>query len=216
VFHSVAEVAGVRVIRHAANLGKGAALKTGIESALRDCPALLGIVTMDADGQHRTADVVRIAAMLQEHPDSLILGARAFEGLVPLRSRLGNSVMRHLVRLMVGERLRDTQTGLRAIPARFATSLLELACKGYDFELDMIMEARRNSVAIVEERIETVYEPGNKSSHFNPLVDSAKVYFVLARFCSISLVTAILGNLAFLVAWLFSYVRDSVRTQAAS
>ncbi|MGA3024234.1 MAG: glycosyltransferase [Bryobacteraceae bacterium] len=201
VFDSVAQVAGVRVIRHAVNLGKGAALKSGINLALCDSPALLGVVTVDADGQHKTADVVRVAASLQRHPDSLILGARAFEGRVPLRSRLGNSVTQQVVHLLVGEKLRDTQTGLRAIPARFAASLLGLASNGYDFELDMLVEARRNSVAIVEQQIETVYEPGNKSSHFNPLVDSMKVYFVLVRFCSVSLATALLDNLAFYIAW---------------
>jgi putative flippase GtrA len=131
----------------------------------------------------------------------MILGARGFEGHVPLRSRVGNSITQHVVQLLVGEKLRDTQTGLRGIPASFAGPLLNLSSNGYEFELDMLVAARKSSVAIVEEPIETVYEPGNKSSHFNPLVDSMKIYFVLLRFCSVSLMTALLDNVAFYLAY---------------
>ena len=49
----------------------------------------------------------------------------------------------------------------------------------------------------MEEPIRTIYEAGNPSSHFNPLVDSMKIYFVLLRFASVSLLTALLDNLVF-------------------
>ena len=201
VFQSVAQIAGVRVVSHAINLGKGAALKTGLNLALCEFPGLLGVVTVDADGQHKPADVLRVASRLERSPAALVLGARAFAGTVPLRSRLGNTVTRGVVRLLVGEKLRDTQTGLRGIPVGFATSLLRLPSAGYDFELDMLVAARRQGIAIVEEPIETIYEQGNKSSHFNPLVDSMKIYFVLVRFCSVSLLTALLDNIAFYIAY---------------
>ena len=99
------------------------------------------------------------------------------------------------------QKLRDTQTGLRAIPARFAESLLALSSSGYDFELDMLIAARNGSIGVVEEPIETIYEAGNRSSHFNPLFDSMRIYFVLARFCSVSLLTALLDNIVFYLAW---------------
>jgi putative flippase GtrA len=47
----------------------------------------------------------------------------------------------------------------------------------------------------------TVYEPGNPTSHFNPLVDSLKITFVLLRFSSVSLVTAIIDNTVFILAF---------------
>jgi putative flippase GtrA len=49
----------------------------------------------------------------------------------------------------------------------------------------------------VEEPIRTIYEPGNQSSHFNPIVDSMKIYFILLRFGSVSLLTALLDGLIF-------------------
>jgi hypothetical protein len=53
--------AGVHVLRHAVNLGKGRALKTGFNFILGRFPHLMGVVTPDADGQHRVEDVVRVA-----------------------------------------------------------------------------------------------------------------------------------------------------------
>ena len=201
IFRAVSEMDGVHVLRHAVNLGKGAALKSGMNFALCELAGLVGVVTVDADGQHKPADVLKVAAHLRSHPDSLVLGARRFEGPVPFRSRFGNSVTKRVLQLLVGAKLRDTQTGLRGIPASFAPSLLRLTPSGYDFELDMLVAARRHSIPIVEEPIETVYEPGNKSSHFNPLLDSMRVYFVFVRFCSVSLATAALDNLAFYIVY---------------
>src|SRR5581483_6726674 len=51
----------VRVLRHAINLGKGAALKTGINGILCDYPGTSTVVTADADGQHAADDVVAVA-----------------------------------------------------------------------------------------------------------------------------------------------------------
>src|SRR5205823_1620722 len=80
----------VHVVHHAVNLGKGAALKTGMNYALVHFPDARGVVTADADGQHRPDDILRVAAKLQANPGALVMGVRAFAGEVPLRSRLGN------------------------------------------------------------------------------------------------------------------------------
>jgi glycosyltransferase involved in cell wall biosynthesis len=201
VFEEASLIPVVRVLRHAINLGKGAALKTGINYALCEFPGLLGVVTADADGQHRSEDICKVAARLQEFPSSLILGSRDFENDVPLRSQVGNAVTRHVVHWLLGQKLKDTQTGLRGIPGGFAASLLKLTSSGYDFEIDMLVNAKTHSVSIVEEPIECVYEPGNRSSHFNPVIDSAKIYRVLFRFCSASLLTSFVDNLVFYLVY---------------
>ncbi len=201
IFTDLSRRDGVHVIHHATNQGKGAALKSGIRYALREMPDLLGVVTADADGQHSPHDIRNLGLALSRYPHSLILGSRVFEGKVPFRSRFGNTFTRYVVHLLVGTHLMDTQTGLRAIPAGFAESLLALTSSGYDFELDMLIAARNDSIAIREERIETIYDPGNRSSHFDPLVDSMKIYFVLARFCSVAVATAVLDNIVFYVVY---------------
>ena len=173
---------GVRIVRHAVNLGKGAALKTGMNYALVEFPDLAGIVTADADGQHDPDDVRRVAQRLKEHPEALVLGARTFGGGVPLRSRLGNSITRSVMRIAVGHRLSDTQTGLRAIPRGLMERMLRVSASGYEFELEMLIAAKHLGVEVIEQPIQTIYGEGNPTSHFEPLRDSMRIYFVLLRF----------------------------------
>jgi glycosyltransferase involved in cell wall biosynthesis len=201
IFDRVADLPNVQVLRHAVNLGKGAALKTGIHHALGEFPELTVVVTADADGQHHPADIERVAAVLMKNPDALVLGCRTFDDAVPLRSRFGNILTRRLMQLLVGASLQDTQTGLRGIPAGMFAPLLRVEARGYEFELEMLIAARHLGVRIVEAPIRTIYEPGNQSSHFNPLTDSMKIYFVLLRFSSVSLITAVLDNLVFYFVW---------------
>ena len=200
LFARVAELPGVELLRHATNLGKGAALKTGLNYALCQYPDLIGVVTADADGQHHPDDIERVAESLLAHPQSLVLGCRTFRGEVPLRSRIGNAATSAIMHGLLGRKMSDTQTGLRGIPAAFAPRILRVEANGYEFELEMLIAAHKWGVPLVEESIRTIYLPGNPSSHFNPLVDSMKIYFVLLRFGSVSVFTALLDNLVFILA----------------
>src|SRR5260370_41922271 len=154
VFRRCAEVPVVHLTRHAINLGKGAALKTGMDYALTHGPECRGIVTADADGQHLAEDIARVADKLLTNPDALILGVRRRQGEVPLRSRVGNTVTRWLVHLLAGQRLTDTQTGLRGIPSGLIPHLLRLPTAGYGFELDMLFGCKPLSCLILEEPIQ--------------------------------------------------------------
>jgi glycosyltransferase involved in cell wall biosynthesis len=191
---------GVTVLRHATNLGKGSALKTGFNQVACDYPEAVGIVTADADGQHRPEDIVRVAHALVASPRDLVMGARGFDGDIPFRSRLGNTVTRHVMQILAGIKTSDTQTGLRGIPSRFIPVLLRLPTRGYDFELDMLVAAREHHIPLSEIRIETIYIDHNKSSHFRPIRDSIAIYFVLLRHSVNSLATAAIDYVVFAVA----------------
>ena len=75
------------VLTHKENRGKGAALKTGLSyieksSGEKHFDPDAVIVTMDADGQHRTEDAMKICAVARTHPDALVLGGRRFTGKI--------------------------------------------------------------------------------------------------------------------------------------
>jgi putative flippase GtrA len=195
-FHAIS-LPGVHLVEHAVNLGKGAALKTGLNFAMVLFPGCRGVVTADADGQHHPEDIVRVAALLDEHPDTMVLGVRSFGERVPLRSRLGNDVTRVLMRLVMGQNLADTQTGLRGIPASLIPHLLRLSSAGYEFELDMLIACKHQGCPVLQETIRTIYLDGNKSSHFHPIFDSMRIYFLLLRFSALSLLTAGVDNAVF-------------------
>ena len=201
IFAEVATVSGVTVLRHAVNLGKGAALRTGFNHAVCAFPELTGVVTADADGQHAPEDIARIAAALEENPGALVLGVREFEGEVPLRSRVGNRLSGFAYRLLVGESLSDTQTGLRGVPAKLLPDLLRSSAPGYEFELDALILARHHGFALVQRKIRTIYAGRNESSHFNPLRDSMRISLVLFRFSLVALATTFIDNAVFLLAY---------------
>jgi glycosyltransferase involved in cell wall biosynthesis len=197
VFNRIEVCDRVHVVRHAVNLGKGAALKTGMNYALVRFPDCIGVVTADADGQHHPDDIVLVAEKLRLNPDSLVMGVRAFDRDVPLRSRIGNNVTAGLMRLLVGQKLPDTQTGLRGIPASLIPHLLKMLSSGYEFELDMLIACKHQSCRIVEQPIRTIYLDGTQSSHFHPVFDSMRIYFLLFRFGILSFATALLDNAVF-------------------
>jgi len=197
LFEEVRKLPRVEVVANAVNLGKGAALKAGINFILCAHPETAGIVTVDADGQHHPADVLKVCRQFQEDKYSLVLGVRDFGGGVPLRSKLGNGLTKHVMKAVLGRKLTDTQTGLRAIPRSLLPVLLRMPAMGYEFELEMLIAAKHLGVAVNEQPIRTIYEPGNPSSHFQPLRDSMRIYFVLLRFTFIAVLTAALDNLVF-------------------
>jgi putative flippase GtrA len=202
VFASLAALEGVTVLQHPSNLGKGCALRTAFAHFLSHAgPACPGVVTADADGQHLAVDIQAMGNALAAAPDALWLGARTFEGRVPLRSRFGNGLTQQIFRLLLGPTLADTQTGLRGIPRGFLPDLVAIELPRYEFELEMLVQAVRSGMRIRELPVHTVYEPGNPSSHFRPLVDSLKVYYVFVRFLGIGLVTATLDFAVFSVCY---------------
>lgn len=190
------------ILRHVVNLGKGAALKTGLNYIACEAADCVGVVTADADGQHTVEDVMAVAESLTAHPQSLILGVRGFEGDLPLRSRLGNALTRHVMRWIMGQKVSDTQTGLRGIPLEMIPRLVLIPHQGYEFELEMLLVCKYEGIRIRETGIQTIYLDGNRSSHFNPLLDSFRIYFVLLRFTFVSLISAVLDNVVFAAAFL--------------
>ncbi|MCL1963793.1 MAG: bifunctional glycosyltransferase family 2/GtrA family protein [Firmicutes bacterium] len=173
---------GCHVERHAVNLGKGRAIKTGINAALNAFPDLFGVITADADGQHTCADILRIAEVMRKEPHALVMGMRKFAGNVPLKSRAGNAITRHVYRFATGIRCHDTQTGLRGIPGGALPAMLRLPGERYEYEMTMLLRLRSLRLSLREVEIETIYIDGNKGSHFNPLRDAARIYSVIFRF----------------------------------
>ena len=115
-----AAAAGAIVITHPINLGQGAALQTGIQFALRQ--AADTIVTFDADGQHRSADIKGLIEALATHNADFALGSRFLGSTVamPLSRRLLLAAATWFTRLTTGLHISDTHNGLRAMTRRGA------------------------------------------------------------------------------------------------
>lgn len=204
VFDELFQMEGVHLITHEDNRGKGAALKTGLKYASSLQSPTPGVVTLDADGQHDPDDVVNVARQLSANPRDLILGVRSFDTGVPLRSRFGNELTRHVLRAFSQQQVSDTQTGLRGIPMDLIPAFASLGQNGYDFELAMLLTCTRLNRNIREVGIKTIYLDGNRASHFRPLLDSMKIYAVFFRFAAVSLLSALVDNALFFASFFFS------------
>ena len=186
VFAKVPE--GATLLRHVVNKGKGAALKTAMKYILEKMPECAIAVTADADGQHRYADIVNVVRVAEKNPGALVLGSRAFDGKIPLRSRVGNAITRQVFAAASGTPVRDTQTGLRAFDREAMQKFIDIPGERYEYEINMLLHAAHNGIPILEETIETVYIDDNSSSHFNPLKDSMKIYMCIFKYIASSLI----------------------------
>jgi putative flippase GtrA len=200
-FESLAAKPRVHALRHAVNLGKGRALKTGINFFLAELPGFSGLVTADADGQHSARDIVRVSHALLATPDRAVLGCRSFGKEVPLRSRFGNTLTCEVFRFVTGIRVGDTQTGLRAFPTGLLPELIVLTGERYEYEMTVLAHLCRLGKAPIEVPISTIYIDNNRSSHFNPVRDSMRIYFVLLRFYASSLIAAGVDFAGFAIAF---------------
>lgn len=193
IFAEAAVSTRVQVLRHELNLGKGRALKSGLQHLLTTRPGLTGVVTADADGQHLPEDIERVARELLEGGTRPVLGVRVFDGSVPLRSRLGNILTRRMFAFLTGVTLRDTQTGLRGLPIGLLSPLVGLEGERYEYEMTMLAHLCRTGHPPLELPIATVYTERNRGSHFNPVWDSLRIYRVLLRFYVFSVLVPGIG-----------------------
>lgn len=197
IFEAVKSL-GCRLLRHEKNMGKGRALKTGISEILANGSGVRGVITADADGQHLVKDIISVGLALLENENTLVLGRRAFAGNVPLKSRFGNTITRHVFNFVSGLKVHDTQTGLRGIPYSSLKDMLTLKGDRYEYEMDMLLEAKRFGLRVIEVDIETVYlDKENSSSHFNALKDSWLIYRLIILFSASSIASFLVDALAF-------------------
>ncbi|SFC57301.1 dolichol-phosphate mannosyltransferase [Alkalibacterium subtropicum] len=209
IFEKLDELPEVTVLTHAVNMGKGRALKNAFNYILND-PELStqdGVITVDGDGQHKVSDVLKLCSELEGKSSSLLLGVRHFqEDNVPWTSRMGNTITRRLFKLLYGEGLNDTQTGLRGLSTDILPDFAAIEGERYSYETNMLIVAIHKGIAIKEVTIATVYIKDNEESHFNPVKDSVEIYVLLFKnffkFMSVSF-TSFLIDISFFQIFLF-------------
>ena len=131
----VARELGVRVLAHPYNLGKGAALKTGMRVARGET-----VVVVDADGQHDPDDIPRLLA--QRPAYDMVMGDRGRGGgASPYWRTPGKAVLGLVANVLVGRHIPDLNCGLRAVNRRLALRLLPILPNGFSFETTLTIAA---------------------------------------------------------------------------
>ena len=186
------------VLKHGKNQGKGAAIKTALAYVAEKDKATDGIVIIDADGQHRPEDALRLLNKVKEGCPGLLLGIRKFDQKIPLRSLMGNQITKLVFRLCSGKWVSDTQTGLRAFSYQLIPKLLDIKGQRYEYEMNVLLVCAKEEIPITELPIATIYhDSSNSCSHFRTIRDSARIYGNLLKFSGASFLSFLLDYALF-------------------
>jgi glycosyltransferase involved in cell wall biosynthesis len=119
-----AAAAGARVVRHPYNKGNGAAVKTGIRQATGEY-----VLVVDADGQHKIDDALRIVDRLGEF--DLVVGARDPSTQATILRRVGNAGLNRIASYLTGRAIPDLTSGLRGARAACLREFIHLLPNGF-------------------------------------------------------------------------------------
>lgn len=174
----VAEEAGAVVLRHASNRGKGAALATGFQEALRrGCEV---VVTLDADGQHDPCELPHFIASYRRTGIPVLIGNRMAEAAaMPWLRRTTNRFMSWLLSRWMGHYVPDTQCGYRL----YRSDLLPwvtAAAQGFAAESEVLLRLAARGVRMDSVRIRTIY--GSEKSKIRPVRDTWRFIRMVWRF----------------------------------
>ncbi len=207
-FKEAAAKPGVVVLDHEVNKGKGRALKTAFSYLLETGRAGSGVVTIDGDNQHAPFDIEACADKMKE-TGMVVLGCRDFsDPTVPWKSKAGNNITKFVFRAFCGIKISDTQTGLRAIPAKYLKDMIEIKGERFEYETNMLLEMQTRQIPFSEVKIRTLYEDKeNSTSHFHPFRDSFMIYKVIFKYLFSSGASSVIDLLMFfLLSMIFSHI----------
>lgn len=175
----VARSAGAEVLRHDANRGKGAALKTGFAWALER--GFDGVVTLDADGQHLPNEIPMILAAQRESGADLVIGGRAhlFSGMLP-RRRMANRLSAWSIARTSRTDVTDSQSGFRYYSARLIRGVT-LHADRFDMESEVIVRAGLGGFKVVVTPIDLGFVNGVSTSHYKPVIDTIRIAWTVFR-----------------------------------
>ena len=175
----IAEKLGAKVIRHELNMGKGEAFRS-LFLACRDMGADI-MVTLDGDDQHEPAEIPKLVEPLTRGKADVVIGARFHENNkgIPAHRKVGNKLLNAVT--LAG--ISDTQSGFRAYN-RKAIQALRPSETGMGVDSEILMDASRKGLRIMEVPISVKYGIGKTSTH-NPVYHTVDVLTSAIKLTSI-------------------------------
>jgi glycosyltransferase involved in cell wall biosynthesis len=171
-----ASAAGARVIRHPYNKGNGAAVKTGIREATGRF-----ILIVDADGQHRPTDAVRLVSHLDAY--DLVIGARSGRSHANLVRRLGNDLLNRVAGYLSERPVPDLTSGFRAAKRECLLEFLHLLPNGFSTPTTTTMAFMKAGYSVRFEPVETARREGRSKIKLGP--DGVRFFLILLKVITI-------------------------------
>jgi glycosyltransferase involved in cell wall biosynthesis len=171
-----ARTAGARVISHPYNKGNGAAVKTGIREASGAC-----ILIIDADGQHRPADAVRLVTHLDAY--DLVVGARSPGSQASWARRAGNSLLNTTAGYLAGRPIPDLTSGFRAAKRECLLDFLHLLPNGFSTPTTTTLAFMKAGFSVRFEPIKAARRRGESKIKLGS--DGVNFFLILLRIVTI-------------------------------
>jgi glycosyltransferase involved in cell wall biosynthesis len=199
-----AHAAGARVVRHAYNLGNGAAVKTGIRHAHGDV-----VVLMDADGQHDPHDILRLLVDIPSH--GMVVGARTRDSKTATYRDLANFIYNRFASYICGRKIDDLTSGFRAIRTPLVRQFLYLLPNTFSYPTTITLALLKAGHCVSYIPIKAAKRVGKSKIH--PLKDGPRFLVIMLKiatlfsplklFLPVSLVTIGLGLFWYLYTYFF-------------
>ena len=163
------------VINNKTNFGKGIALRKGFEYCLKNNYDV--IITLDGDGQHNPKDIPKLLDKIKDY--DIVVGRRMKRhSSMPMIRRLSNILSSLLITLFTRLRVKDVQSGFRAIKSEVLDKI-KLKSKRYDLETELLVKASKKGYNIGETNVKTIY--GDEVSYIRPWKDTMRFLRILAK-----------------------------------
>lgn len=163
----IAREEGITFLKHQVNLGKGAALKTGCDYAVRK--GFPQIIVLDADGQHEPDKIPLFLEKLKDY--DLIFGYREFSQSMPFVLKFGNKFINQTIKILYQMDLKDTQCGYRAFTTE-TYKKIRWQASDYGMESEMIANAGKEKIKYTQIPIQTIYSDKYKGT---TVIDGIKI-----------------------------------------
>jgi len=173
-----AEAAGATVIRHSTNLGKGAALKTGLDYAVStEAPFFL---FLDGDGQHDPSEIPAFIDAINRTNTDLVVGNRMRNlQSMPLIRRWTNQFMSWQIGRICKISIPDSQCGFR-LARKELLPVLMAPSNRFEFESESIILAARQGFRLGFVPIRTIYT--DQHSKIRPLRDTVRYLRLIRKY----------------------------------
>jgi glycosyltransferase involved in cell wall biosynthesis len=171
----------VTVLRHEENLGKAASLWAGFQYAM--ARGAVGVVTLDADGQHAPEEIPLFLAASQANPEAFLIGVRRrTQRKTSIWRYSANRVADFWISWAAGRSIDDSQSGFRFYPLSFLRGLRVPHGKSqsFVFESEALIEAAWNGITIATIAVGVAPRSGPSPSHFRPVLDISRITLMVA------------------------------------
>jgi glycosyltransferase involved in cell wall biosynthesis len=171
-----AKSAGAKIVKHEKNMGKGAAIKSGLKEALNHDYDVL--IVLDGDGQHNPDCIPSFISNIGDN--ELIIGSRFKNGNpenMPVWRKLSNKITTNLIKFVTGYNLTDSQSGFRAMSRDAAELFLDIKYDDYVYESEMLYKASEHEIEVNEAPIPCTY--GDEKSYVTKIHALKYILFII-------------------------------------